>query len=218
MQRLLDIIIPSRCLHCSRILPTHQHLCISCLHQLPYTHWEFHRPNQIHENFSSLKNFLGGNALLFYTHGNATYKLLHANKYYNQPQVGKFLAQLSFYKLHEIDFEAVIPIPSHSKTLKSRGYNQTYLIAESIANEFNVPVYKSCLKRIKQSSSQTKKNRKQRLSVSAENFICQQKISEKKVLFIDDVITTGGTLKACIQSFLEKNDTSFYIFCLAQAN
>lgn len=218
MQSLLDFIIPPRCIYCDRIIPSLQHLCISCMHQLPYTHWDFHSPNQIHKNFLRLKNFLGGNALLFYTHGNITFKLLHANKYYNQPQVGKFMAQLSLNELHKINFDAVIPVPSHSKTFKSRGYNQTHLIAESIAEEFKIPIYKNCLKRVKQSSSQTKKNKKQRLSSPVKDFVCQQEIKEKRVLFIDDIITTGGTLKACIQAFLEKNDTSFYIFCLAQTD
>lgn len=218
MRNILDLIIPFRCLNCARIIPKDQHLCIPCLHKLPYTHWKFDSENLVSKNFYNFSNFLGANALLFYKNGNITFDLLHANKYYNQPKVGELLAKLSFDTLNSIHFDSVIPIPSHKKTVKYRGYTQTHVLAKNIAKYFNVPIYTDCVERTKRNSSQTNKNRKQRLALSDKDFICNYKIENKTTLFVDDVITTGGTLKACINSFCKKNDASFYIFCVAKAN
>ena len=102
------------------------------------------------------------------------------------------------------EFDIIISVPVHIWKLQERGYNQSELAAKEIAKFYLVPISINNLIKIKQTENQSKPNRKDRLSNLAGSFkvINDQEILGKKVLLIDDVITTGSTANECSKVLL----------------
>ena len=129
--------------------------------------------------------------------------LVHAFKYADQSYLSDFLSDMMcryFSDYTELsETELIIPVPLHVKKVKKRGYNQAELLAESLAKKLSLPLAKQVLKRVRNTPSQTKLGREERLKNMSNAFECinGEKIKGKVVLLIDDVATTGATLEGC---------------------
>jgi len=141
------------------------------------------------------------------------YKVLIHNFKYKRKiflgrRLGKRLGENLSLDQRFSDFDFLIPVPLHPARKRERGFNQSEILAEAVSEKMNVPVLKKILKRIKNTKDQTNLNAEQReknvsgaFSVSsAEN---REKIYGKKIILIDDVITTGATLKECARVLKE---------------
>ncbi|MHB8963805.1 MAG: ComF family protein [Saccharofermentanales bacterium] len=94
-------------------------------------------------------------------------------------------------------FDCIIPIPLHEKRLKERGYNQSLLIAEKLSSITGIPVIHDCLTRNQYTGRQSEtKNRAQRIDNLTGAFCCARPdlIKGKKILILDDVLTSGATI------------------------
>lgn len=92
----------------------------------------------------------------------------------------------------------MIPIPLHKERLRERGFNQAEFFARDIANAFNLPYTSSCLVRVKQTPSQLIAHTKEAREKNMEGAFAvknKEKIAGKRVVLIDDVYTTGATMK-----------------------
>jgi len=116
------------------------------------------------------------------------------------------------------DLEALVPVPLHPKKLFTRGYNQSEKLADGISNELNIPVLKDFIVRNKNTETQTKKGRFLRWENVENKFSVGRKSNEnyKHVAIVDDVITTGATLEAIIQS-IQKNNPEVCISVISLA-
>ena len=94
----------------------------------------------------------------------------------------------------------VIPVPLHKKKLKSRGFNQVEKFGQQIAEALDAEYLDQVLVKISNNKSQTTKGRIARLINSDELFALEHNalIENKHILIVDDLITTGATLEACI--------------------
>jgi len=91
----------------------------------------------------------------------------------------------------------VIPIPLYRRRLNWRSYNQSELLAEELAKEFNLKIDKNILKREKYQIPQAElKDKAKRIENSKNIFSCRerQKIAGQTIILVDDVATTGSTL------------------------
>lgn len=163
-----------------------------------------------------------GACMLYYTKGGIIQRLIHNLKYNNHPEISKFLGKMYCEQLDGVDvlstITEIIPVPLHKNKLKKRGYNQVTGFAEALQEHFNIPINEKLLyKRIK-TTSQTKKNRFQRLKNSEEEFALDQthlNATHNHFLLIDDILTTGGTLEACSKILLKIPNSKITILCLA---
>ncbi len=90
----------------------------------------------------------------------------------------------------------IIPVPLHKKRLKSRGYNQAHEIAEMIARQQNRQLLTDVLLRTKNTAMQAELHEKQRSANVRAAFKVTGGMDLKSVLVLDDVMTTGQTLRS----------------------
>jgi len=151
---------------------------------------------------------------------------IHLFKYHRKKGIMKRLEKtLKFYFFHTADlpfskFDLVVPIPLHRKKLKERGFNQAELLARVIATHFDLKLVKNNLKRVKATKSQTSLSRKERLEniKGAFQFRNKDEFREKKIILVDDVYTTGTTVREAAKVLKKAKAREVYIFTLARAS
>lgn len=129
-----------------------------------------------------------------------------------RPLLAGLLKNLRYPKVH-----AIIPMPVSLERLSQRGYNQSLLLAKDLAQHLQLPVWQpvQCLKQ----HSQKGLSRLERLEGIQQQFIiaAQPKAHYRKVLIVDDVVTTGSSLHALKQSLEQLGCRQIHAVCLAAA-
>lgn len=118
------------------------------------------------------------------------------------------------------EFDLVVPIPLYRKKLKERGFNQAELLAKAIANYFDLKLVKNGLQRVKATISQTSLSKPQRLENLKGAFQLRNKVEfqAKKILLVDDVYTTGTTVREAAKVLQKAKAREVYVFTLARAS
>ncbi len=98
-----------------------------------------------------------------------------------------------------------------------RGYNQSGLLCERIIKDINIPYKKDILKRVVNNKSQTNLSREERMeNVKGIFKVCEpEKINDKTILIIDDVLTTGATINECSKTLVENGAKEIIALTLA---
>lgn len=101
--------------------------------------------------------------------------------------------------------DLIIPVPLHPSRLRMRGFNQSLELANSVGKLLSCPVASNTLKRIRKTTPQSSLNAKQRQNNLSGAFdVKEESITGRKILLVDDIITTGATIKECRQLLMEK--------------
>jgi ComF family protein len=97
------------------------------------------------------------------------------------------------------DIDCIIPVPLHKSRLKERGYNQSACFAEGLSAKMISVVEDNNLVRVRATETQTHKSRFSRFENMQEVFAVKhpERLINKHVLLVDDIVTTGSTLEAC---------------------
>jgi len=160
--------------------------------------------------------------LKFYKSG-ITQSLLHQLKYDNCPEIGEMVGRWFGYLLVEKNltekFDLLIPVPLHKKKSHQRGYNQSERIASGIAETSGINLAVKTILRTRMNESQTNKSRVERWQNVEDIFavIKPELIEDKRILLIDDVITTGATIESCAMALEKSNAKSISAGALAMA-
>ncbi len=217
-----NLLLPRVCFGCNaRLNGGEQHLCTVCRHQLPLTDYNFNDENRVDRIFYGRINIKKANSFLFFTNQGIVKNLIHNLKYRNQEQIGAFLGdwfgqQISENNhLEKVDF--VIPVPLHNKKLKKRGYNQTALFAKRLALHLNSTYLDNVLIKTANTKTQTKRSRLARWYDNRSLYeVTDEKIlKNKRILLVDDVITTGATMEICARPLKKIEGTVVYIATMA---
>ena len=127
-------------------------------------------------------------------------ELIHKFKFGGRERLAASIANLLCAQLHrsvEMDgIDMVIPVPLHFGRLYSRGYNQSYLIAREVARVFSMPLGVSVIFRKHATPTQRSLSRAQRFANMKKAFGLRRAsaISGKRLLLVDDIMTTGATM------------------------
>ncbi|UCG34941.1 MAG: ComF family protein [Candidatus Omnitrophota bacterium] len=148
-------------------------------------------------------------------------KLLHLFKYKNYDYLGRFLSHLMIQHIERIGldlscYQAIIPVPLHPFRRKERGYNQTELLAKQIANHFQIPLRNDIIYQKKDKTSQTKLKKEQREKAMQGVFIAKESLKGKNIVLIDDILTTGSTLKECALTLKKRNTKDIIAITLSK--
>ncbi len=130
---------------------------------------------------------------------------IHSLKYEHCPGLAVPLGERLNQRLSELNwkFDILVPVPLHTDRLRERGYNQSQLLGEQIAALHNLPLVAEALVRAAATRSQVGLNKQQRRENMNKAFrAVPQLVTDRAVLLVDDVYTSGATLEACAQTLL----------------
>jgi len=115
--------------------------------------------------------------------------------------------------------DVIVPVPSPWLRRLRRGYNQSFLLAEGLGRLFNVPTVEALYRR-QGDLPQAGLDQEQRQQLQRHSFRLKRKpvMADKCVLLIDDVCTTGSTLRACADALLEGYPQELYVMVFARAH
>ncbi len=131
------------------------------------------------------------------------------------PVLGGLMA--SYLEQQRLSGEVLIPVPLHSRRLRSRGYNQSNLLAREIGKRVGLPVHEESLIRANDSPPQVEtRSREDRRSNVADSFQAPLPVVGRSVILVDDVSTTGSTLFACAAALKEAGANSVWGLVLAR--
>jgi ComF family protein len=161
-------------------------------------------------------------ALLQFQKRGITQQLLHNLKYRGQDKISNFFGKWLGTELSENEnyrtIDMVIPVPLHKQKMKKRGYNQVSGFGKEIATALKVPFREDVLIKVSKTHSQVFKKRLTRFAAEEIFTITQPEIiSNKHILLVDDIVTTGATLENCAQQLLKSPDVKLSIATIAIA-
>ncbi|MFT3751494.1 MAG: ComF family protein [Paludibacter sp.] len=220
----LNLLFPDLCLVCGvNLLRSEQHICFTCLHNIPKTNYHLVPDNPVEKRFWGKAQIFRGTAFFFFQKGSPFQKLLHSLKYKGNKEIGEILGKYAAAELSEsLDFstiDVIIPVPLHPKKFKKRGYNQSEWIAKGLSSIFGKPYDTTTLYRLRETTTQTKKSVFERYENTDGIFglLNKNTLSGKHILLVDDVLTTGSTLEACAKVLLNCENIKISVFTLAIA-
>ncbi len=217
-----DLFFLRRCAVCETILACEeQDICDDCRTDIPYT-WFWSWPeNPAEERMWSKVGIESAVSLFFYRYTGDYSHILHKFKYgFNIPlgiSIGQDLGEKMANGGRFKDIDAIVPVPLHRRRQWSRGFNQAEIISKGIAKGFDsqpdgkeLPVIKYLVKRIKNTSTQTRLSGKEKDENVKNAFYVDNKVALKllskginHILLVDDVLTSGSTLAACAAPLMQ---------------
>ena len=146
-------------------------------------------------------------------------KLLLAFKYGDKTELALLMAKMMIQAdqdiFDEIDFLTGVPI--HWTRMLARKYNQAILLARAVSKIRCIPVYPDILKRTKATLKQGNGVQRFENVKNAFSFNARYKIAGKKVLLIDDVVTTGATAQCCAKILIQNGAKEVRLLTFAKA-
>lgn len=221
---LLSLFYLRICLACGNSLyPNEEVVCFSCLYHLPETGFHLEKDNPVSRLFWGKVPLENASACYYFAKGGKVQHLIHQLKYKGRKAIGEYLGAYFGRKLKASpaysDIDIILPVPLHPKKLRKRGYNQSEIVAGGLAEGMQVEFNSKILIRKVASSTQTKKSKYQRWENVKDIFGVTEtsELEGKHVLLVDDVITTGSTLEACIHTLNDISDIRVSVAALACA-
>lgn len=201
------MFLPRTCEVCGcTLMHGEEDMCLNCRLALPRAELHLNEFSTIHQRLLGPAHIERGASWFHYYRGNPYTKLIHVAKYGGRPSVARRLARDFAYEITGSGFfdgiDRLVPVPLHSSKLHKRGFNQSERIAQGIADVTGI--------KIEELISCTHKHMTQTRLGAFSRWINAKNIYEAKpeaatfdgmhLLVIDDVLTTGATLKACCES------------------
>ncbi|SFZ89606.1 comF family protein [Flaviramulus basaltis] len=221
---LVNLFFPKVCYACHNLLDDNENtICMDCRHDLPVTNFHFDNNDAVKKVLYGRAKIENGTALFRFEKEGIVQQLIHNLKYKEHETIGFFLGNWLGNELKTLDaykdIDLVIPVPLHKKKLKKRGFNQVTKFGQQIAEALNADYKDDVLVKITNTKSQTNKGRFSRWTNTDELFALKnmENINNKHILLVDDIITTGATLEACINILNKAKNIKISIATMAIA-
>lgn len=227
LTRALDLVLnlfyPNLCVLCEyRTHSKDELFCMDCQYHIHPTGMHERQENEFTAHFKARIDIIHGAALYYYVKGGRLQKAIELLKYKNRPEIGLRIGRFYGSLLNQIpeyrQIDLIVPVPLHPKQLNRRGYNQSGLFASGIAEQLHIPVDPNFLKRKIDTSTQTERNRIERMvNMQAAFDIKAVHTAYKHILLVDDILTTGATLEACAGVIQKKTGAKISMVTIAMA-
>lgn len=230
LRRVRQLLYPRRCPFCGRVLGDVP-ACGNCAAELARLE---RKPSKRLDPAQHYFGALDGAAAAFSYTGcvrQAVLRTKYAGEAWNAEEMGCWIARLLFQSGIEyrwgtpvpgqvpaagLEYDWVVPVPASGR---GRGYNVPQQMALPIARALNLPLHPLALCRVRAGRRQAGLPLDERMANVAGAFCAQQpqELEGKRILLVDDVITTGATAAACAQALLDAGAQSVFAVALAAA-
>lgn len=197
--QVFDALLPSVCIHCeNRLDPDDNAVCAECRERLEACRRARIRSVATGPGGDDRMNIL---SLWIYATGSPVRTLHRALKYGGRRDIGQMtgreMGRIARRHLAFVDRRSlVLPVPSHPIRIMERGYNHAELLAQGVSAELRLGCRPDGLRRIRHSVSQSSVTRSARPDNVRDAFAVADPdmFSDRPVIIVDDVFTTGATL------------------------
>ena len=199
IEPVVSIFLPALCIHCHNPLqPGRKVICATCYAQLIPTDAE-----QTDIFLERLHQRYFGDIFILYRFDALFQQLIHLLKYQRFLVIADYFGQSLAQELSSRKYDLITAVPLNRVRFRERGYNQSALIASHCADTLKTDFDSDILLRERNTASQTKLTRSERIRNVANAFSLNKDVRQKDILIIDDVITTGSTLNECARILKE---------------
>lgn len=217
-----NLFFPRNCAACVQALNRNESvICFNCRYSLPRTGFHLQPGNPVEKLFWGRIPISAAAACFEFRQSGGVQHMLHLLKYKGAQEVGRELGRIYGSELlQSSDFarsECIVPVPLHPAKERMRGYNQSRVFGEGLSESMTSTALCDAIERVRKTDTQTKKSRFERWNNVETVFEVKlpDLIRGKRVLLIDDVITTGATLEACGARLLRAGAESVAVACIA---
>lgn len=214
LNKILDFFLPPRCKICGKVISDNNGLCPECFQQISFISTPYcakcgrpffeapHNHNLLCGCCAQEKKSLFRMNRAAVCYDDASKNLLLGLKFFdktdNVPLLAKWL-KLGGQDIFNAGVDLIIPTPLHYLRLVKRHYNQSALLAHELSKLTGIEVNYSALIRSRYTKPQVSFSGKARIKNVKNAFYVKhpQDVCDKRILLIDDVMTTGSTLKEC---------------------
>jgi len=222
LKDLAYLFFPIYCAACNSPLYKNERvLCTSCRHSLPLGNFHNINAKKIEKVFYGRVKIENATALFIFQKDSLVQNLIHNLKYKGREEIGvelgKWLGQELSQTNEYQNINVVIPVPLHKKRLQERGFNQVEKFGREIAKILDAEFNDNILKKNINTTKQSKRNRKNRWDHTTETFGLEHQslLQNKHILLVDDIITTGATIEACVQKLSSINGIKISVAAMA---
>jgi ComF family protein len=210
LKQLFSLFLEQPCLLCDR--SAKDLICVYCQRKL--MNEQLSRPQELWQG--DLPLFAWGK------YDGQLKRAIAALKYHNQPELGLLLGRWlgDFWLNHALVRHSkltIVPIPLHEAKLKTRGFNQTVKITQGFCETTGTRFQTRALIRTKQTEAMFGLNPLQRRSNIQNAFQIGNKLPKSPVLLLDDIYTTGATVKEATKIFRQHNIQVCGVIVLAKS-
>ena len=162
-------------------------------------------------------------AFLFYEKEHVLQQVVHRMKYAERPEIGYQLGRQAAIEMQYADFfegiDLIVPVPLHPKRLRERGYNQSEYIARGISEVTGIPIDTTHVTRQRHTPKQAMQKGEERIENVRDAFAVNhpEQMYGKHILVVDDLITTGETMRSCLKAMKRFRKAKFTVFALCKA-
>lgn len=230
-ENILDYIYPPRCLLCSGLILNNNGFCIDCWNKLnfitePYCQvccFEFSTDygktnNKCAKCLNDPPNYDYARSLLRFDENSK--KIIHALKYYDRSFVSQIISKMlvNYYRPLITKADLIVPVPMHKLKRLSRLYNHAQILSSAVASLVEKKITPDILLKTKYTKSQTGLARKYRLDNLSDSITVadKQRVRGKKILLVDDVMTTGSTVNLCAKQLKKAGAKEVVVLCIAR--
>jgi ComF family protein len=190
INKILDIIFPKSCLECGK--QGEGYICSSCF----LVFKETLKVEKIYNNFYDTLIYID-------KYDAKTREQILNMKFSTKPYIAEYFTEILVkhekIKSYLKNFDMIIPVPMQKLKKSERGYNQTEIFGKALALKIDVPCNIDILQKVKENKTQSTLNYKDRQKNVKDIFKVDLKrnIKGKNIILVDDIFTTGATVKEC---------------------
>jgi len=227
---LLDSLLPPQCLSCGAAVDTPGNLCAACFQEITFITSPCCDSCGVPFDGAVIDDLICGACLQdrpAFERARAAFvysaesrglvlKLKHGDRTDAAAHFARWLQRAGAEVISTCD--VIVPVPLHRWRLLIRSYNQAALLANAVGGLAGKPVAVNVLSRIKSTPSQGKRDRIARRRNVAKAFAVSnaERIGGKRVLLVDDVLTSGATAEACARCMLDAGARAVDVLVLAR--
>lgn len=231
LKLLISAILPARCLLCGKIVHDDNSLCSECFEHINFITKPYcqHCGRPLFENIPDnlyCVSCLNRKHTFRYVRSAVVYdefskKLILDFKFYDHVENKKLLSKWLFLAGHDIfnyGVDLIIPVPLHFTRLFVRKYNQSAILADEISKHTGIKAEYKTLVKTKKTLPQVLCDSKQRAKNIKNAFKVKypELVKDKRIVLIDDVFTTGATLRECAKVLIKAGAKSVDALTIAR--